>query len=330
MYNTLSRRDFLRIGAMSTAALGLTACVTGTKAEESEEQVKPFKMKFTPRLGMNFFKTSAGKDPLKRMRFFKDNGFTAIEGAVWISHKPLTDKDKELQSAICALAKELNLEMGCLSSMNEKDFPTMSANQVPNKEKVIRDKSAIRDFLTWQMDNTFDILKRVGAKTFIIGAGTVDKELSWHKQYDNVVENMAFCAAYCQKNGFLMEIEPLNTKSHPNIFVDRAELGARICQDVDNPHCKILYDLFHEQMQLGNVDSLDNPMVWDSIESFHVADTPDRNEPGSGNMPYMQIFKKIWDKGYRGFIGLEHGQSVQSAEVDARILATYRSFDAQV
>ncbi|MFR6033625.1 MAG: hypothetical protein ACLUKN_10895 [Bacilli bacterium] len=44
----------------------------------------------------------------------------------------------------------------------------------------------------------------------------------------------------------------------------------------------------------------------------------------------MKIFKKIWDKGFRGILGLEHGQSVQSAAVDEKILATYRAFDAQV
>lgn len=324
-----NRRDFIRLGAMGSLALASRGLVFA-EPQTAPGGARTFKMKFAPGRGNEVFRTIAGKDPLKRLQFFKDQGFIAVEGIVWISHKPLSDKEKQMQQDIGDLAKKLGLEVGCMSSMNEKDFPTMSANQVPSKEKVIRDKSAIRDFLVWQMDNTFDILKRVGSKTFIIGPGTVDKELSWNKQYDNVVENMAFCADYCKKNGFVMEIEPLNTTSHPNMFCDRAELGARICEDVKSPNCKILYDLFHEQMQVGNLDSLDNPIVWKNIESFHIADAPGRKEPGSGNMDYMKIFKKIWDKGFRGILGLEHGQSAQSAAVDEKILATYRAFDAQV
>ena len=205
-----NRRDFIRLGAMGSLALASRG-LAFAEPQTAAGGARTFKMKFAPGRGNEVFRTIAGKDPLKRLQFFKDQGFIAVEGIVWISHKPLSDKEKQMQQDIGDLAKKLGLEVGCMSSMNEKDFPTMSANQVPSKEKVIRDKSAIRDFLVWQMDNTFDILKRVGSKTFIIGPGTVDKELSWNKQYDNVVENMAFCADYCKKNGFVMEIEPLNT-----------------------------------------------------------------------------------------------------------------------
>ena len=182
-----------------------------------------------------------------------------------------------------------------------------------------------------QLETTFGALGRVGSKILIIGPGALDRKLDWRKQYDNVVENMSFCADICKKRGFVMEIEALNTvKDHPGVFCVNNTLAARIARDVDSPACGILYDIYHEYMQAGNLSSLDDPNVWKSIVSFHVADAPGRNEPGSGEIDYAGVFKKIWDKGYRSFIGLEHGQTVKTPEKDAEILKTYRAFDAQV
>ena len=182
-----------------------------------------------------------------------------------------------------------------------------------------------------QLENTFGVLSRVGSKILIIGPGALDKELDWRKQYDNVIDNMSFCADICKKRGFIMEIEALNTvKEHPGVFCVNNTLAARIARDVNSPACGILYDIYHEYMQTGNLSSLDDENVWNRIVSFHVADAPGRNEPGSGEIDYAKVFKKIWDKGYRGFIGLEHGQSIKTPEQDAEILKRYRAFDAQV
>ncbi|HIV05185.1 MAG TPA: TIM barrel protein [Candidatus Merdousia gallistercoris] len=290
-------------------------------------------MKFSPRLGFSFGTPTAGNDPIKLMQYFKNCGLLAVEGVCPINHsKKISQQDIEKQLQIGETAKKLGLEVGSLSSMNEKDVPTMTANKVKRPDgSIVADKPALRAMLEEQLENTFGVLSRVGSKILIIGPGALDKELDWRKQYDNVIDNMSFCADICKKRGFIMEIEALNTvKEHPGVFCVNNTLAARIARDVNSPACGILYDIYHEYMQTGNLSSLDDENVWNRIVSFHVADAPGRNEPGSGEIDYAKVFKKIWDKGYRGFIGLEHGQSIKTPEQDAEILKRYRAFDAQV
>lgn len=317
-------------GALLTSGM-LGGCITGSDCTKSDAKTcgaKKFKMKFAPR---GLFRASCGKDPFKRFKWLSENGFWAVEGVVFVNpDKIYRQEEMNLQRALGAYAKEVGLEMGCVSSMNNKDFPVMTANQVPVKDRVIRDKKALRQHLANQMDNTFGVMERLGSRQFIIGAGTVDKELSPEKQYENTVENMAFCADYCKRYGFTMEIEPLNTTSHPDLYIDRAALGAKIVRDVNNPHCRLLFDIFHEQMQVGNLDALDDPEIWKCIESFHMADAPSRHEPTTGIIDYKKVLKKIWDKGYRGFIGLEHGQTDKSLAGDRKLLQIYRDIDSVV
>ena len=82
-------------------------------------------------------------------------------------------------------------------------------------------------------------------------------------------------------------------------------------------------------MQVGNLNSLDDDNVWSCIESFHIADAPKRCEPTSGVIDYAKVLDKVWDKGFRGFLGLEHRQTENTKECDLRILEIYRKLDKQ-
>ena len=89
---------------------------------------KPFKMLLAPRIGMDFFKNLATRNPFKRLEFFKEHGFRAVEGLVFVQHKTLyTQKQKQTHKLLGQKAKYLGFTIGTQSSMNEKDFPTMTA-----------------------------------------------------------------------------------------------------------------------------------------------------------------------------------------------------------
>ncbi len=318
-----TRRKFL---TNLSSGLFLIAGAALFAAPEKPLLNQKFKMKFAPR---GLFRASTKGDKFAYIKWLAEHGFTAVEGVVFCNPKKAYSKEEEaLQVRIGQAVREAGLLMSNISSMNEKFFPTMTANQVPDKDKVLRSKKAIRQALHSQLEITLGTLNRIGSTRFIIGPGTFDKELSPKKQYENVVENMIFCADYCKRHNVVMQIEPLNTMDHPGMYCDRAALGASIARDVNNPHCRLLFDLYHEQTQVGNLKSLDDPEVWKYIESFHIADSPGRMEPGTGHMPYKEILKKIWDKGFRGFLGLEHAQSDKSAEGDLKLLKTYRELDS--
>ena len=99
-----------------------------------------------------------------------------------------------------------------------------------------------------------------------------------------------------------------------------------LCKAVGSKHCKILDDLYHQQITEGNlIQNMDT--AWDEIAYFQVGDVPGRNEPTTGEINYKNVFKHIWDKGYRGIIGMEHGQSDWSKAGDEKLITAYRSVD---
>jgi hydroxypyruvate isomerase len=79
-----------------------------------------------------------------------------------------------------------------------------------------------------------------------------------------------------------------------------------ICKAVGSPSCKILFDMYHQQITEGNIiPNIDR--AWAEIGYFQTGDNPGRKEPTTGEMNYRNIFRHIHGKGYTGIIGMEHG-----------------------
>ena len=81
--------------------------------------------------------------------------------------------------------------------------------------------------------------------------------------------------------------------------------GLRLVKEVDNPHVRLLFDIYHEQVQIGNVIRTIQEAA-SRTEVFHVADNPGRNDPGTGEMNYPNIYKAIQKAVYRGYITMEY------------------------
>ncbi len=68
---------------------------------------------------------------------------------------------------------------------------------------------------------------------------------------------------------------------------------------------RLLFDIYHEQVQVGNViRTLTEAAPY--VEVFHIADNPGRNDPGTGEMNYPNIYKAIRKTGYSGYICMEY------------------------
>ena len=124
-----------------------------------------------------------------------------------------------------------------------------------------------------------------------------------------------------------MVLEPLNTKqNHPGVFLSGSPQAYLLCKAVNRPSCKILFDMYHQQITEGNlIPNLDQ--CWDEIAYLQSGDNPGRKEPGTGEINYKNVFRHIADKGYRGIIGLEHGNSQPGEAGERAVIAAYRSVD---
>jgi hydroxypyruvate isomerase len=142
-----------------------------------------------------------------------------------------------------------------------------------------------------------------------------------------VTDNLKFCAEICEPAGLIMVLEPLNAwRDHPGLFLTGIPQAYRICRAVGSPCCKIVDDLYHQQITEGNlIPNIE--AAWEEIAAFHIGDNPGRKEPTTGEINYRNIFKFLHKKGYQGVLCMEHGRSRPGAEGERAVIAAYRACD---
>ena len=69
-------------------------------------------------------------------------------------------------------------------------------------------------------------------------------------------------------------------------------------------------------------------LAWNEIAYFQIGDNPGRKEPTTGEINYKNIFKYIYNKGYRGIMGMEHGNSKPGKEGELALIEAYRISDS--
>lgn len=156
--------------------------------------------------------------------------------------------------------------------------------------------------------------------------GHVDLRQDMGYQTANVVESLRRASDILEPHGLVMVLEPLNFRNHPGLFLTKAAQGYQICRAVNSPSCKILFDIYHQQIQEGNL--LPNiERSWDEIAYFQIGDNPGRNEPTSGEINYKNIFKYIHERKFDGVMGMEHGNAQKGKEGEMAVIKAYREVD---
>jgi hydroxypyruvate isomerase len=126
------------------------------------------------------------------------------------------------------------------------------------------------------------------------------------EQYASLLESTRRAGDLAAKANVTLIIEPLNAKvNHKDFFLTTCVEGLKLIRQVDNPHVRLLFDIYHEQVQIGNViRTLTEAAPYVGV--FHIADNPGRNDPGTGEMNYANIYKAIRKTGYRGYVTMEY------------------------
>jgi hydroxypyruvate isomerase len=306
----MERRSFIKnaaAGSVAFAGLGGLQSVTASESKISNEA--KFKLKYAPNLGT--FNAHAGKDPIDNIKFIADQGFRAI------FDNGLMNKPPELQEKIANELARLGLDLGPF--VLYADFTVTSF--------VLQDPD-VREMLKKKMNEGLEVQKRTGVKTALVVPGRYDEKLHRDYQTANVVENMRMCCDIVGKTGLQLVMEPLNVHTnHPGLFLTGMPQAKMICVAVNHPSCRIVDDLYHQQISEGNlIPNID--MCWDYIGAFHIGDNPGRKEPTTGEINYKNIFKHIYQKGYDGVLGCEHGRSLPGKEGEIAFIKAYREVDS--
>ena len=302
-----SRRRFFRDATFGAAAIALSSPRLWSQSKPVKKEAPGFKLNYAPYLGM--FENSAGKDPIDQIKYMADQGFQAM------FDNGLMDRPVPVQEAIARETSRLGMAIG----------PFVAYADFSVKSFVTRD-SSVRDMMKAKLTTAIETAGRTNATSALVVPGRYDESLDWNYQTANVIENLKWCAEICEPAALVIVIEPLNPKDHPGLFLTTMSQSYQIVRSVGSPSCKIVEDIYHQQITEGNIiPNID--ACWDEIKAFHVGDTPGRKEPGTGELNYRRIFKHIREKGYRGVLCLEHGKSQPGKEGEQALVEAYRACD---
>lgn len=307
---SLNRRQMLQTGL----AMGAVAASTPVLAQASDQTPeKTFHLHYAPHF--NMFRNVAGTDPIDQLKFAADQGFTAWED------NGMRGKPVELQEKIAQTMDQLGMQMGVFVAHGSIGKLTFA-----RKDKDVWD-SVLSD-----IKDSVEVAKRVNAKWMTVVPGNVDEtgrdRLAMGYQTANVIELLRRCSEIFEPQGMVMVLEPLNWfANHGGVFLQGSPQAYALCKAVNSPSCKILFDIYHQQITEGNlIKNIDE--CWDEIGYFQSGDNPGRKEPGTGEINYRNVFKFVHDRGFEGIVGMEHGNSKPGKEGDMAVIEAYREADA--
>ena len=301
-----TRRSVLKTSLAAFAAGALGPRRGG--AQPATAKGPAFRLKYAPHFGM--FEAHAGKDLVDQLRFGADQGFTAWED------NGMADRPAAEQERLAAEMGRLGMTMGVFVAMADFQNVTFASTKPQIRETILAKSRA-----------AVEVAKRVNARWTTVVPGRFDLGLEWDYQTTNVIDNLKRMCEVFEPAGLVAVLESLNPwRDHPGLFLTKIPQAYQICRAVGSSSCKILFDMYHQQITEGNIlPNVDR--AWDEVAYFQIGDNPGRLEPGTGEMNYRNIFDHIRAKGYAGLLGMEHGTKGRGREGEAALLAAYRAAD---
>ncbi len=299
----MDRRKFV-----AASAAGVGSALVGTLPLAGSAADDPFGLDYAPHFGM--FRESAGDDRIGQLQFMAEQGFRSLEDN-GMRGRPVAEQDR-----IAVEMGRWGMRMGVfVAHAIHWNEPNLASGREDWREEFLAD-----------IRGSVDVARRVNATWMTVVPGHVDLRLDMGYQTANVVESLRGAAEILEPHGLVMVLEPLNPRDHPGLFLKKMAQAYEICRAVDSPSCKILDDLYHQQVTEGNlIPNID--AAWDEIAYFQIGDNPGRNEPTSGEINYANVFRHIRDKGFDGIFGMEHGNSRPGTEGERAVIEAYRSVD---
>lgn len=271
----MERRGFIKKVGLGSTFLGLTGGMSFKVMGKESPKAPTFNMDFAPHFGM--FRNHAPGGIIDELKFMADQGFRSLED------NGMLKRSVEEQEQIGNTLDQLGMRMGVFVIEGGDNWKTSLATG----------KQEFMDTFLKTCRESVEVAKRVNAKWMTVVPGYFDRNLPMGIQTANVIEAMKRGAEIFEPHGLIMVMEPLS--DNPDLFLRHADQTFMICQAVESPACKILYDIYHMQRNEGNLIA-NMEKCWDEIAYIQIGDNPGRKEPGTGEINFENVFKYIHDK----------------------------------
>lgn len=300
---SLSRRTMIAAGLATAAAPAIAAVgKTGSNAARFSLAYAPHEGSFASRGGL-----------IEQIAYAADQGFTAWED------NEARARPVEQQDAMAKALAQRGMTMGVFVASMPKwaDFrPLLGANDDAEREAFLA-----------HVRSSVEVAKRLNAKHATVVTGFMDRKVPQDIQTGRIIDCLRRAGDIVVPHGLTLVMEPLNTRTnHPGVYMQSIAQGYAVARGANSPGVKILADLYHEQIQSGNlIPTLD--ACWAEIGYIQFGDNPGRKEPGTGEINYATIVRWLRGRKYAGVIGMEHGNSLAGREGEDRLIAAYRAID---
>mgnify|MGYP001183726535 FL=1 len=273
---SLSRRSALAVGAFLAGAPRFGSRPLAAPAQANKLGQTPH-----TRFALNAEIWFADKPFLDRVRSAADLGYPAIE--FW----PWRGKDLAALTKVCAGAK---LEIAQFTAWGFTPGMNDPANHVAVEREIGESCKVAND---------------LGCKLMTVVGGNDQPGMTRDLMHAHITTALKRVAPIAEQHGVTLILEPMNIRvDHKGHCLYGSEAAVKICRAVNSPFVKVNWDLYHAQLAEGDLCGHLRD-GFDQLGYAQVADTPGRNEPGTGEIHYPRVLRQLHELGYRGYVGLE-------------------------
>ncbi|AVD83583.1 hydroxypyruvate isomerase [Pseudomonas sp. SWI6] len=224
-----------------------------------------------------------------RIRAAKSAGLSHVEFHLW--------RDKPMDQVAHALRETgVTLTSFCVDPRRSLVDPAQHAEFI----------EAVRDSLAAS--------QKVGSPPLIVASGFTREGVSHAEQRAAAIDALSNAAHLAEQAGVELLIEPLNTRiDHPGMFLHDTREALDIIEEVDSPNLKLLFDVYHSSVMDESLEDVLRGRMH-LVRHVQIADLPGRNEPGTGQLDWDDVLRRLETLGYRQAIGLEYKPTLPSLQ----------------
>ena len=278
----------------------------------------PWKLRFALPLGFptidrpHFLETLGTADPVEQIRYMAELGFAGVQDNR-LKSRPIAEQTRIGD----ALAKH-GLEMGCfLNSRDDASDRRWIVDSADNSAEIMA-----------EIKESIEVAKRVNGCNIVLSPRR-DLNAATVYQFGIFIDNLRRVVEPLEKAGLTLCLEHVNELRLPGLLLRHYADSVAVTQAVNSPAVRIVYDTMHVQAMDGNlITNLERSI--NDIGVVQIADVPGRFEPGTGEINFVNLFRRLRALGYAGLVEMEHFYSMPGKAGEEAALQALRDINDQI
>ncbi len=166
-----------------------------------------------------------------------------------------------------------------------------------------------REPLLAELRQVLPIMEQIECPSMILLSGDRIPELSREAQHQSSIDTLKAAVALVEGKSIngkpvRLLLETIDPEENPRYYLTEIVEALDVVEAVGHPQVQLLYDFYHEQITAGNlIRKLEKSIR--HLGLVHIADVPGRHEPGTGEINYQNIFRKLAELQYTGMAAME-------------------------